>query len=202
MDRADLGQAVEKLRELADRSDLDVGNDKGALLLRARNLAAALLDPYVLFHTKIVVSLVRERSGDVIDEIAAWLHDIGRAVVDSGHREVGAAWAEQWLRQFYITDNDVNRMLDAIRNHGTRDKPTTKTGKLLKLVDALAAFDDGWVAMIAKYAEATGNDAPLMQLKKKLAVVKEPGDSGDLARIKDALERYGILEKVMGSGGG
>jgi len=181
--------ALAKLEYLAQKTDVKTDPGKPELLMRARNLASALLDPYVLFHTKIVVSLVRERGGDRIDEVAAWLHDIGRAVVYKGHREVGATWAEPWVKKFYITDEEVERIIDGIRNHGVSDQPKTKTGKLLKLADALAVFDPSWATMIVEYNRKWKNsDAAEKLLLKKLAVVKELGRKGDVEQAEKVLE--------------
>ena len=192
MNANELEDAVTELEALAKRVDVKTEPGRNELVMRARNLAAALVDPYVLFHTKIVVKLVKKRGGDKIDEVAAWLHDIGRAVVDKGHREVGEIWAEKWIKKFYITDEEIQRILDGIRNHGTKDEPKTRTGELLKLVDALAVFDEGWVAMMGKYAEVTGNKILLEQFKKKAAVIREMGSEEDTERMKAVAERYGI----------
>ncbi len=184
MDAAETERAVLKIEELAEKADMDVGHGKKELLIRARNLAAALLDPYVLFHTKIVVQIVKERGGDKIDEIAAWLHDIGRAVVDDSHRAVGAIWAERWLKKFYITDEEIERILDGIKNHGTKDEPKTKTGKMLKLVDALAVFDEGWARMIVSYYTSKGKaDVAKRMLEKKRRVVEELGSEDDRKHV-------------------
>ena len=193
MDPDAFEDAITKLEYLVRKADVKTEPGRNELLMRARNLAATLLDQYVLFHTKIVVSIVKERGGDKIDEVAAWLHDIGRAVVDKGHREVGAAWAEKWLKKFYITDEEVERILDGIRNHGTKDEPKTKTGKLLKLADALAVFDEGWATMIVEYHRRwEGSDAGERMLLKKFEVVEKMGSEEDVQRAKSVLEVLGI----------
>ncbi len=192
MNANELEDAVTELESLVKRADVKTEPGRNELLMRARNLSAILLDPYTLFHTKIVVNLVKKRGGDKIDEVAAWLHDIGRAVVDSGHREVGAIWAEKWLKKFYITDEEIERILDGIRNHGVTDDPKTKTGKLLKLIDALAVFDEGWVAIVTRYSEISGNSAMLKQFQEKAKVIREIGNDEDVERMKTVAERYGI----------
>ncbi|NPA76649.1 MAG: hypothetical protein GXN93_02755 [Candidatus Diapherotrites archaeon] len=193
MDPNAFEDALTKLEYLAQKVDVKTDHGKAELLMRARNLASALLDPYVLFHTKIVVSLVKEKGGDRIDEVAAWLHDIGRAVVDKGHREVGAAWAERWVKKFYITDEEVERILDGIRNHGVNDQPKTKTGKLLKLVDALAVFDPGWATMVVEYNRKWKNsDVGEKLLLKKLPVIKELGNEEEVKWAEGVLEVLGI----------
>ncbi len=180
MNPQELEDATLKLEELVERADKDVGHGKKELLIRARNLAAALLDPYVLSHTKIVVNLVKKRGGDEIDEIAAWLHDIGRAVTDEGHRTVGAIWAEKWLKKFYITDEELERIADGIRRHGTGGEPKTKTGKMLKLVDALAVFDGGWARMFVGYFRAKGKvEVAAKMLEKKRKVVDDMGSEDE-----------------------
>ena len=180
MNPQELEDVTLKLEELVERADKDIGHGKKELLIRARNLAAALLDPYVLSHTKIVVNLVKKRGGDEIDEIAAWLHDIGRAVTDEGHRTVGAIWAEKWLKKFYITDEELERIADGIRHHGTGDEPKTKTGKLLKLVDALAVFDEGWARMFVGYFRAKGQtEVAKKMLEKKRQVVERMGSEDE-----------------------
>ncbi len=185
MNPQDLEDATLKLEELAKKADMDVGHGKKELLIRARNLAATLLDPYVLFHTKIVAQIVRERGGDKIDETAAWLHDIGRVVVDEGHRTVGAIWAGRWLKKFYITDEEIERILDGIKNHGTKDEPKTKTGKMLKIVDALAVFDEGWARMIVSYYASKGRaDLAKKMLEKKKRVVEELGSADDKKHVE------------------
>ena len=189
----EIEEKVLKLEELVENADLDIGHSKKHLLLRAKNLAATLLDPYVLFHTRIVVSLVKKRGGDIIDEITAWLHDIGRAVTGKGHREVGAIWAGGWLKKFYITDDEIHRILDGIRNHGTRDRPETKTGKLLRLADALAAFDPGWATMIVEYHRKwESSEKGEKELLKKRAVIEEMGTEEDKECVRKALEVLGI----------
>ncbi len=185
--------ALTKLEYLAQKVDVKTEPGRSELLMRVRNLAATLLDQYVLFHTKIVVSIVKERGGDRIDEVAAWLHDIGRAVVDREHREVGAAWAERWVKKFYITDEEVERIIDGIRNHGVNDQPKTKTGKLLKLVDALAVFDPGWAAMVVEYNRKRENsDVRVKLLLKKLQVIKELGSEDDIKWAEGVLGVLGI----------
>jgi len=192
LDPNELEDAVTGLEALVKKMDVKTEPGRNELLLRSRNLAAALLDPYILLHTRIVVKLTKDRGGDKIDEIAAWLHDIGRTVVGEGHREVGAIWARGWLKKFYITDDELERVLDGIKNHGTTSEPKTRTGKLLKLVDALAVFDEGWIAMMKKYAEVRGKPEILSEFGKKAAVIRELGTEDDIERMERVARAYGL----------
>lgn len=193
MEPAEMQEVVEKLEELVEKTDWGKDHRVEDLLLRSRNLAAALLDPYVLFHTKVVASLVKKRGGDRIDEVAAWLHDTGRVVTDDGHRDVGYLWAKKWLKKFYITDEEIERILDGIKNHGTKDDPKTKTGKMLKLVDALAVFDEGWAAMILKYYESVGKiEKAIKMLRKKASVIHELGSPEDVEEVERVAKMFGI----------
>ena len=196
MEPEKIEELASKLDDLVGRADLDTGHSKKHLLLRAKNLAATLLDPYVLFHTKVVVSLIKKRGGDAIDEITAWLHDIGRAVTDKGHREVGAIWAERWVKKFYITDEEVKRIIDGIRNHGTKDKPETETGRMLKLVDALAVFDPGWATMIVEYYRRWEKlEVGEKLILKKWSVIEEMGSEEDKEHARKTMEVLGIAHK-------
>ncbi len=178
------------LRELVKSVDKDIGRDKDALVYRARSIAAELLEPYLLFHTKIVVQLVRTLGGDRIDTAAAWLHDIGRVVSGKGHREIGEAWAREWLKAFELTEEERYRILDGIKNHGSKCVPTTETGMRLKLADALAMFDEGWAYMVATYFKETGRSQEgVNEFRKKWAVVEEMGTAKQKERCNQVLEK-------------
>ena len=191
-----MNEKVFKLKSKVSSADQEIGKIKESLLMRARNLACCLLNEYTLLHTKLVVKLVKERSNDIIEEITAWLHDIGRAIVDDEtHREIGAEWAKEWLEKFDISYEEKERIIDGILNHGTSSSPKTKTGELLRYVDKLSVFEEAWLYVLtAHYKRYKKGDKLKKKLEEKLEFIKENGAKDDYEKCKNIVDE---IKKIL-----
>jgi len=191
-----MDERISQLKLKADNIDQEIGKTKDSLLIRARNLVCCLLNEYTLLHTKLVVKLVKERSNDMIDEITAWLHDIGRAIVeDETHREIGAEWAKEWLNNFEISVEEKERIIDGILNHGTSSSPKTKTGKLLRYVDKLSVFEEAWLyVLIAHFKRHKKEEKLKKKLEEKLEFIKENGTKDDYEKCKAIVDE---IKKIL-----
>ena len=74
-----------------------------------------------------------------IISIAGWFHDIAKIKSDREHAKRSAKIAEKFLKG-KIENIKLKIILDCIENHGTKDKPKTKEGKIFQSADKLAIF--------------------------------------------------------------
>ena len=92
---------------------------------------------YLVLHSQLLwhcCQLLAE--GKKVDleamQVAAWLHDTGRAYVTDGHAEKSVELAEEQ----FGTLNPVVK--DCIANHGADNNPTTEEGRIFQLADKIS----------------------------------------------------------------
>ncbi len=109
--------------------------EKGKKVGKLREELKILHAHYVFIAAQEIIKLKGlERQVDIEDlEIAAWLHDIGYVLQKENHAKYSREMCEQ-----HFTLNDKIR--DCILNHGRKNKPRTKEGKIIQLADKLSLF--------------------------------------------------------------
>lgn len=101
---------------------------------------------HIVFVIKYAKKLAKiyETDEDIV-ELAAILHDIGRARIenDEKHHIVGVAEAEKILKDFNYSEDVIKEIEHCIESHRRNVGPTPKTiiAKIIANADAMAHFD-------------------------------------------------------------
>ncbi len=117
----------------------------------AISLLQKIKDPnHDVFHTRLVVDLATNLCSfyDVprsVIETAAWWHESGRGETFANYEEHSAELAQANLVQKGLSDDEVNRVIVAIKQSAWNQKPTTMEGKILRDANILELFSvPGW----------------------------------------------------------
>ncbi|MBM3247682.1 HD domain-containing protein [Candidatus Pacearchaeota archaeon] len=105
----------------------------------------SLKQPYrrwYLLHSKYVGIASTEIDPEHNPEIyllCGWLHDITKAKKDENHQRRGAEYAEKLLKD-KVDSNELEIIVDCIKNHGSSGKPRTYQARVFQTADKLALF--------------------------------------------------------------
>jgi len=106
--------------------------------------------------------IIAAELGDGVDtevlELAAILHDVGRALSPENHAEASARFAERLLKALGYPRDRIERVVDAIRTHSfsSGGKPRSIEAAILSDADKLDALGAIGVARVFMYSGAHG----------------------------------------------
>ncbi|MBN2776646.1 MAG: HD domain-containing protein [Bacteroidales bacterium] len=92
------------------------------------------------------LAIIENADKDLID-VAAILHDIGKAVSHAEHSKISCSLAKEFLLNNKILENRLDLLLECILKHSSRysDDENRVEVKILQNADALAVFfDERW----------------------------------------------------------
>ena len=124
---------IEKAKELCQKAAESMKDkiNREFMLMHARHVA---------YIAKI---LAKGRFDEEMLEIAAWVHDIGKAVNEEGHENYSIAM----LKDYEISA----AMKDCILNHGSAKHPKTEEGKIIQAADKVSILNPEVVQLLVQY---------------------------------------------------
>ena len=106
--------------------------------------------------------IIAEELGGGVDtevlDIAAILHDVGRALSPENHAEASARFAERLLRALGYPEDRIGRVVEAIRSHSFSSgrRPRSIEAAILSDADKLDALGAVGIARVFMYSGAHG----------------------------------------------
>jgi len=136
-------------------------------------------------HSKYVgisASEINPKLDKDIFKIAGWLHDVAKVKSDKNHSKESAKIAKKFLKD-KIDDDKLKIILDCIANHGKKDHPKTKEGKIIQSADKLAIFYPGVRRFIIKATDRKTLDNMLKEHYSEIKMRKAKLIAKKLSRI-------------------
>ena len=152
---------------------------------------------------KQIAKAVSYKDTDILELCAFW-HDVARARGVEPHEEAGATLARDDLLVRGATNEEANKIYEAIRFHKSTAQPQTIEGKIIRDADKLDIFtvsrwqacaDDGWKKEysndLKKTVEVMGKypDAFTYDFSKDLYEKRLPGFLAFWESVKDQLPK-------------
>lgn len=129
---------------------MDLAEKEAEQLAREYFLQSGKHREFLEVHCKAVYEAVQILAeGKSLDEetlkIAAWVHDIGYVRGQKSHAEHSLNMLEE--RGYEISDT----LKDCILNHGTDKQPETEEGKIFRIADKAAVYDQDTLKVFLIY---------------------------------------------------
>ena len=169
-----------------------------------KHLADLCKDDRVKYHINPVVEIAKRMAKDLdadieIVEIAAYMHDITKITGErKDHHITGAIYTQEFLKNYNIEEDKVNRIMDCIKSHrGNSEFPRdTIEQKIIATADAVAHIEHPLTLFYAWYGRRNcsiddGADGILKKLRKSW-------DKIEFDYIKEQeKEKYEALIKML-----
>lgn len=151
-----------------------------------------MTEEFLLLHIEVVIEealLLSDGKYEKEIRIASWLHDLGRTETEKGHAKKSLALSQQIVEQ--LPNKQREAVTDAILNHSTKKEPKTAVGRIIRLADKLAKFNERMIRYKVRTSSKAKTLAGLKRAYRKLERI------GDKRALKIAKERIDALAQTI-----